>query len=313
MSHEVHTMAYVGATPWHGLGRLLDPDQPLASWQDAAGMAWQIEASPVRFFNGSQTLHSFPEQLVLHRSDTHAPLAVVSQRFQVVQPQEILEFYRDLTEVSGFALETAGVLKGGKKFWALARTGQDAQLKGGDRVRGYLLLATACDGTLATTAQFTSVRVVCNNTLQVALGDGTSVVKVSHRARFDAEAVKRQLGVAVSSWDSFLHWIRAFAERRLTPAQAEVMVKRALEASGTLAIDKTAQQVLALYQGEGKGAHLPSAQGTAWGLVNAITEHVDFHKRARSVDSRLDSAWFGQGAQVKQAMFSEAMRAVATV
>jgi len=65
-----------------------------------------------------------------------------------VQPSEILEFYRDLTEVGGYALETAGVLKDGKKLWALARTGQSATLKGRDHVNGFLLLATACDGTL---------------------------------------------------------------------------------------------------------------------------------------------------------------------
>jgi phage/plasmid-like protein (TIGR03299 family) len=90
---------------------------------------------------------SFPEQKVLFRSDTNTPLSVVSQRYQVVQPREILEFYRDLTKVSGFELETAGVLKGGKKFWALAKTGQDFALKGNDVTNGYILLATACDGT----------------------------------------------------------------------------------------------------------------------------------------------------------------------
>ncbi|MFX4535772.1 DUF932 domain-containing protein, partial [Acinetobacter baumannii] len=73
---------------------------------------------------GQSIIMPYEEQRVLYRSDTHAPLSVVSQRFQEVQPREILEFYRDLTEQSGFELETAGVLKGGKKFWALARTGQ---------------------------------------------------------------------------------------------------------------------------------------------------------------------------------------------
>jgi phage/plasmid-like protein (TIGR03299 family) len=80
----------------------------------------------------------FEEQRVLYRSDTHAPLSVVSQRFQEVQPMEILHFYRDLTEQSGFELETAGVLKGGKKFWALARTGQSSALKGKDVSNGYI-------------------------------------------------------------------------------------------------------------------------------------------------------------------------------
>jgi phage/plasmid-like protein (TIGR03299 family) len=104
-----------------------------------------------------------------------------------VQPRDILEFYRDLTERSGFELETAGSLKGGRKIWALARTGQTGLLKGNDRTNAYVLLATACDGTMATTAQFTSVRVVCNNTLAVALNGQTQSVKVSHRSVFDGK------------------------------------------------------------------------------------------------------------------------------
>ncbi|CAM5555216.1 DUF932 domain-containing protein [Eoetvoesiella caeni] len=60
---------------------------------------------------------TFPQSKILYRSDTQAPLSVVSQRYQVVQPREILEFCRDLTEVSGFQIETAGVLKGGIEGW----------------------------------------------------------------------------------------------------------------------------------------------------------------------------------------------------
>ena len=63
-----------------------------------------------------------------------------------------------LVKAGGFELETAGVLKGGRKLWALARTGQESALRGGDKVKAYLLLATSCDGSLCTTAQFTSVR-----------------------------------------------------------------------------------------------------------------------------------------------------------
>ncbi len=200
--HLVQTMAYVNDTPWHGLGNRLAPRQPLEVWAKQAGMDWHIESADVRFVassSGLGSIHAFPEQKVLYRSDTKAPLSVVSKRFQVVQPSEILEFYRDLTEAGGYELETAGVLKEGRKLWALARTGQSVSLKGRDKVNGYLLLATACDGTLATTAQFTSVRVVCNNTLAIALGDSAGAVKVGHRSQFDAQAVKRQLGIAISS------------------------------------------------------------------------------------------------------------------
>ena len=125
--HLVESMAYAGEKPWHGLGNKLQPNQSIDDWKESAGMDWTIQNSEVRFItgqNGIGTISAFPEQKVLYRSDTKAPLAVVSKRFQVVQPGEILEFYRDLTEVGGFELETAGVLREGRKFWALARTGQ---------------------------------------------------------------------------------------------------------------------------------------------------------------------------------------------
>jgi len=320
--HLIQTMAYVGAEPWHGLGNKLAPNQPIELWAERAGMNWRIEEAEVRFVAAGNrnlgSIHAFPEQKVLYRSDTKAPLSVVSARYQVVQPSEILEFYRDLTEVGGFQLETAGVLKEGRKLWALARTGQSATLKGKDEVNGYLLLATACDGTLATTAQFTSVRVVCNNTLQIALGDSASAVKVPHRSQFDAQAVKRQLGIAISSWDAFMARTKALAERRVSDSAAEAFLRRVLTYStpnvadrDALAVNERAIKAVGqLYAGRGKGADLASASGTAWGLLNACTEYVDHHRRARSDDHRRDAAWFGQGATIKQRAWDEALKLV---
>ncbi|KVX99769.1 hypothetical protein WL10_28170 [Burkholderia ubonensis] len=319
--HLVQTMAYVGQEPWHGLGHKLAPQQPIEVWADRAGMNWTIESSEVRYVSGASgigSIHAFPDQKVLYRSDTKAPLSVVSARYQVVQPREILEFYRDLTEVGGFELETAGVLREGRKFWALAKTGQTGALRGKDQVKGYLLLATACDGTLATTAQFTSVRVVCNNTLAIALGDGTGVVKVPHRSQFDAAAVKRQLGIAVSSWDAFMVRTKAMAERKVTDSAADAFFRRVLtytvtnpgERDGMTVNERAVRAVGELYAGRGKGAQLPSASGTAWGLLNSITEYVDHHRRARSDDHRRDAAWFGQGALIKQKAWDEALKLV---
>ena len=118
MTHLVEAMAYVGRTPWHGLGNQLDSGQPLDVWARQAGLNWSIEESPVQFpvvdGEGNEELASVPGSKVLYRSDNQAPLSVVGDRFNVVQPEEVLEFYRDLTEVSGFELETAGSLKGGR-------------------------------------------------------------------------------------------------------------------------------------------------------------------------------------------------------
>lgn len=322
MAHLVEQMAYVGETPWHGLGHLLAPKQPLEVWAQQAGMDWQIQETPVRFTSNTAgslgEIHTFDDHKVLYRSDNKQALSVVSKRYQVVQPREVLEFYRDLTEVAGYELETAGVLKGGKKFWALAKTGQATAVKGSDLIYGYLLLATSCDGTLATTATPTTIRVVCNNTLTIAVNGATQAIKVPHSTRFDAQAVKQQLGIAVSQWDTFMYRMRTLAERKVKSHEAMNYFLRVLcdtsLANGeavTLSNERALKKVQSLYEGQGHGADLESAKGTAWGLLNAVTEYVDHEKRTRSMDHRLDSAWFGQGAQLKQRALDAALQLAA--
>ncbi|MDP7762676.1 DUF932 domain-containing protein [Acinetobacter baumannii] len=345
MAHLVETMAFVGDTPWHGLGNPLSPNQPIEVWAQQAGMDWRIESSNVSYMakneRGQNILMPYEEQRVLYRSDTHAPLSVVSQRFQEVQPQEILEFYRDLTEQSGFELETAGVLKGGRKFWALARTGQSAALKGKDVSNGYILLATACDGTLATTAQFTSIRVVCNNTLAIALkgqNSNAGVVKVPHSTKFDAEKIKQQLGISVRAWDEHMYEMKQLSQRKVTQSEAAAYFDAVFN-NTTMSIAeqddniiqfyrdvatqaqanskekpepnaKSMSKAMEMFNGQGRGASLSSAKDTAYGLLCSMTEFIDHERRAMSIDHRLDSAWFGAGAMMKQRGLEQALRLV---
>ena len=343
MAHQIEQIAYVGETPWHGLGNQLSPKQPLEVWAQQAGMDWRIESSNVSYMaqneRGQSIIMPFEEQRVLYRSDTHAPLSVVSQRYQEVQPKEILEFYRDLTEQSGFELETAGVLKGGKKFWALARTGQSTALKAKDVSNGYILLATACDGTLATTAQFTSIRVVCNNTLAIALrGQSSSagVVKVPHSTKFDAEKVKQQLGISVRAWNEHMYEMKQLTQRKVSQQEAKAYFDAVFNNS-TMSISDPEENIIQFYRnvaqqtqekkpepngramnkalemfnGQGRGADLSSAKDTAYGLLCSITEFVDHERRAMSTDHRLDSAWFGAGAGVKQRGLEQALALIA--
>ena len=351
MAHQIEQIAYVGETPWHGLGNQLSPHQPIEVWAEQAGMDWRIESSDVSYMaqneRGQSIIMPYEEQRVLYRSDTYAPLSVVSQRYQEVQPKQILEFYRDLTEQSGFELETAGVLKGGKKFWALAKTGQTSALKGKDVSNGYILLATACDGTLATTAQFTSIRVVCNNTLAIALkGQNSSagVVKVPHSTKFDAEKIKQQLGISVRAWEDHMYEMKQLSQRKVTQGEAaayfdavfnntslsvpeqedgiiqfyrNVATQAQSNNPATKADNKTEpngramSKVMTMFNGQGRGAELSSAKDTAYGLLCSITEFADHERRAMSQDHRLDSAWFGAGAGLKQRGLEQALAMIA--
>lgn len=319
MAHELASgkdIAYVGETPWHGLGSKLPPNKPIEFWQEKAGFDFVIKQTEVLFNaqNGDGNLlnlRSNKDATVLYRSDNYEPLSVVSKRYKVVQPREVLEFYRDLVSAGGFELETAGVLKGGKKLWALAKTGQETLLPGLDKVKAYLLLATSCDGSLATTAQYTSIRVVCNNTLNMAVGESKGAVKVPHSRVFDPVAVKQSLGLGMSAWDTFMASIKAMAQRPVNKFETMSYLVNVLGDPALPLNDqpnqKAIQAVYGLYSGGGKGSNLQSANGTTWGLLNSVTEFIDHERRARNQDYRLDSAWFGQGAQIKQKAFEGAM------
>ena len=172
-------------------------------------------------------------------------------------------------------------------------------------------MATSCDGTLCTTAQFTSVRVVCNNTLQLATRDSNGAVKVPHSTQFDPRQVKEALGIGFASWESFMTNLKQLSQRTVSPQEADSFIRTVLNepelTEDNVQGSKMFQTVNSLYQGKGMGSELSSASGTAWGLVNAMTEYVDHHRRARNQDNRLDSAWFGQGALLKQKAFNQAL------
>jgi len=323
MAHELDmtngvAMAYVGKKPWHGLGQELSPDADIDTWITEAKLDYELMHAPVEFEVGgfSGYMH-IPGKKVIFRSDNDAPLAIVGKNYKVVQPREVLEFFRSTTEKAGFQIETAGALFGGAKYWALARTDNEVRISGNDVVRGYLLLATSCDGSMSTIASYVSVRVVCNNTLKLAAGSRPNV-RVSHRSNFDSELVKSKLGLS-EDWAAFSEKSQHLAERRVSSKEAIAYLisvlgdpEKPVESQPNA---KRIAEVYQLFEGKGIGSNLRSAEGTAWGLVNAVTEYVDHKSGTKqdkyTVDRRLESAWFYGGSDLKQKAFSEAVRLVA--
>lgn len=304
MSNRRANIAYMGETPWHGLGQAMPENADLTEWRREAGMEWNAEKVPVEYVTAKGPMQA-DGMNVLYRSDTGAALSVVSDRYQPVQPQQVIDFYRDLCKHHDFKMETAGCLRDGKVIWGLARTEKSLMLPGADRVNQFVLLSTSFDGSMATTGRWTSVRVVCNNTLQSAVG-GKAEFSLRHSSVFDADAAKQAL-VPQDSWDQFVENARKLAETPVTPEQSveyfmgvyhDVMRGQTLTPRQNTSVEKTVRRLVEQLQ-FAPGAAMASARGTAWGLVNAVTHDVDFAKRARSSDNRLTSAWYGTGAALK--------------
>lgn len=320
----------------------LQPGASIEEWQLAANLDWLVRRAKVQYYaDRAQTdLRTDEENVVLVRSDTGERLGIVSADYQVVQPFEVLEFFRDLVAGQGFELHTAGTLFGGKKYWALAKV-TEAVFSGWDKVGGFLLLSSSADGKSATEAQETTICVVCRNTLNRAgREDVANRIRINHRQRFDAASVQKQLGLAEENFAAMCEDINSLTKVKISDAAAEDFVLRLLrptketigmvnamsptdsfeallnrpakltveQEEETVRRPRGADLILELFSGEGMGATQKGRKGTAWGLVNAVTEYVDHHATAKSADHLMDRALWGTGADLKVEAFQGALK-----
>lgn len=239
-------MAYSGEAPWHTLGHELRPGAPIEEWTDKAGLGWEVLRSPVLYQDarsfygplpyGYVPIQRFPDRDVLYRSDTGLPLGIASHDYKVVQPKDVMSFFDDVVKLGKFQLETAGALSGGKRIWALARINDGAPIIGKDVVRPYLLLTTSFDGSMATVAKLTAIRVVCHNTLSVAIRDEndrvgapiSTMVKVNHAMKFNAREVRMQLGIFADAFEKWMIQTGTLAQQEIDRNTASSMVCKVL-------------------------------------------------------------------------------------
>lgn len=306
------SIAFLGSRDniWHKLGTELTEDADIDTWKIQAGMNWNINHSQVTYDIGDPEMEGvFEGKRVLFRSDTKEPLSIVSDKYNIVQPGEVLEFFRDLTEDLGMKMSTAGCLFDGRKFWGLADTGEAGKILGKDEIKGYLLLTSSCDGSSPTVAQLTSMRVVCANTLRWSLENGSKTrASVRHRKVFSPDDIKRDLGLVHGSWDTFMESINCLSSAKITDKVArefirKVIIKDAPQVSLTDLQVKKVDSVMNLYH-NGMGADV--TRGTAWGALCAVTEYVDHHSGGRSADTKMWNSFQGQGSDLKVEAFEKA-------
>lgn len=321
MTHEITVradgtaeMAFTGSRDaiWHGLGQQLEDNASIEVWKTQAGLDWEVFESAVLYqtvVDGKIESKVFPNKKALFRSDTKAPLSIVGSDFKIVQPGDVLEFFRDLVAGHGMKLSTAGSLFGGTRFWALAETGKSENVVSGDEVKGHLLLTTAVDGTLSTTAKFVSTRVVCNNTLTIAMSeDSKNMVKKTHKTTWDASAVKIDLGLIDSSWNRFMENLRTLSKFEMSDKEVREFYQNEFFNSKLTAEEqkwgatKRVNELMKLYT-SGSGASM--SYGTAWGALNAVTEMFTHGSGKRDASHQFWDAYYGTCDKTKSKVISK--------
>lgn len=320
MSHEVETMAWTNEKPWHGLGHQVDGNLSAHEMMVAAKLDWSVSKRPL--YTTTSPEQGKPSvvvkgQFALTRDSDNHVLDVVGSAYTPTQNEEAFEFFREFVEAGSATMETAGSLRNGQRVWGLANLGQSFKLAGKDEVKGYLLVSSPHEQGKAMQIMLTTVRVVCNNTLTMALRGTGSHFRMAHRRKFDAkmiEQAKVELGIAREQMTEFETAARLMSKVKVSEEEADRFLARVFQpdlaalphseilqkASTNL---KRAKEALTY----APGATMPSAQGTVWGLVNAVTYTTD-HLMGRTADRRLDKAWFGKVAQLKRNALQDAVK-----
>jgi phage/plasmid-like protein (TIGR03299 family) len=311
MAHEIEfvdgvaQMAYVGAVPWHGLGKEVPADLTPEQMLQAAGLDWEVRKYPSFAIIDENDPDSVVEtgQSALIRSKDRKLLDVVSDDWNPVQNQEAFEFFNEFVMAGDMEMHTAGSLKDGQIVWGLAKVKESFELFKGDQIDSYLLFSNFHKYGFSTDVRFTPIRVVCNNTLTLSLSSTVErMVKISHRKQFNPANVKDMLGIATDKLQKYKEMAQFLGSKKAKTESIVEYFERVFPLAGATPEDKAegkrsrnANIALGVIDTQ-PGAEY--AQGSWWQPFNAVTFMTD-HVIGRSADTRLTSAWYGYNKNLK--------------
>lgn len=317
--------AYVGASPWWGIGNgsLGEEGVSGARILTAAHLDWTVSTRPVfaQTTEGGDIDIAVPRLRVICRDDNHEVLGWATEAYQPIQNIQGADVL-DALVGEGAKFEIAGALGKGERVWCLAKLGENFEVLKGDEVEQRILVCWGHDGQTKLFIKVTPTRVVCHNTLALALKGGGASVGIKHYAgaSLNIADVRDALHLVVKQGAIAKDAFMSLAAKPVTGSQVRdytvaVFPKPVAEANGKGYDEKLArwsavqERVLSLYEA-GKGADIPGVRGTAWGAYNAVTEYVDhvypvlsagkgaaLTRRVSSV--RQESALFGAYADLK--------------
>lgn len=287
-------------------GATLKDGASVDDWAIAAGLDWEAISRPVNFTaeDGGEML-TMAKQNVLMRSDTNAPLGIVSDRYKPVQPRELLDFFEKVTEhVGDFKIDAAGSLSGGKRVWAIAHsTHEPSAFAKGERIQRNLLMASSFDFSMPTIVRQTSLRLACTNQLASQLGRQDGALRISHISHFDFDTVKEKMALD-ENWEGFMAKIDLMASKQISERRARELFLDVLypavedEKEITARQHKRVDELVGIMH-NAPGQETKAAKGTVWGALNAVTWHADHNMRGKDPERAFDRASFGEGHSMK--------------
>lgn len=319
-------MMWVGQVPWHGLGTQFKEPPTTKDAIKAAKLDWDVGLKPL-YCGDSVHFYEYPlNRKAIVRLDKWGqpdcvPFGMVGNEYQVLQNRDAFSFFDPILATGMVTLETAGALGAGERVWVMARLKDDVDIAKDDPIQRYILLTTGHDGRTAVQIRFTPVRVVCQNTLTMSLETGQDFAKAYHVPGMRGALQDAQVGIQaiLTSFKKLEETFRRMVGCKLDGTSLEQYLghvfpdppRRKKESDSSFQkqlarVEKMRSHAKRLFEA-GKGNAAPAVKGTLWAAYNGIIEMLDHESSYKGRYHRLESVWFGDAQQTKQAAYNVAV------
>lgn len=305
----------VGQRPWHGLGTVLENAPTIEEGIKLAGLDWTISLRPI--VSSDEDEISLQTHKIVVREDIKQPLGIVGSNYKVLQNSEAFNFFEPFIENELATLETAGSLFNGKKVFVLAKIKSDnMEIDKNDEVEKYILLSNAHDGTQALRVGFVPIRVVCNNTLSMAIGSQDSkLIRLTHKGNIvqTLSELRETMDLVNKQFMATEEQFRALAKKQVNLADLQKYVNQVFSV-------KKLEDIINDYEEkqeieEGRKRLLARVEEifelepvhNAWTMYNSVNYYLN-HERGKNLENRYNSMWFGHSKRIDNKALQLALR-----
>ncbi len=279
----------------------------------SAGLDWEVKSEPIYVKDGVKGFEDagyvdVPRRSAIVRQDTRRVLGIATPRYVPVQNVEAFTFADSIVGPNQAIYEEALSLSGGEKVCLKLRLKGDITIDRNkdDVIARYLILTNWHDGRHSLRAVIAPLRLICTNGL-TAIGEAESSINIRHTGVISAKVseAQRVLGLTVKYYDELSYVYNALANKDVTQVEVKSFLEKLIpdtkDGKTTTRTTNVRAEIETLYR-TGKGNDLPGIKGTAWALVNGVTDYVSHDRTARGDtkeqkdSNRLESSWFGTGA-----------------
>lgn len=328
MSHEIDTTTgeaacMVNGTPaWHRLGQVVDGAPTSEEAIRIAKLNWRVEEWPLEGIdaeNGDRI--AVPNHKALVREDTRKVLSVQTNQYRPLQNADAFRFMDQLVQEGDVKYETAGALKGGRVVWMLAKLPTTIRVDDDRDVQyPYVLLSNSHDGTQAIRIAPTMVRVVCNNTMNLAQRENVRKLTIPHMGDVDRKIddARKMLGLVEDQLHEYSEQAKAMAKKQITNRQLADFLNSVVptphDATDRIKRKRKQQREQIKQLMDHPANALPTIRGSVWAAFQAATQWTDWHQPSAGqtdddrASNKFNDIFWGKGAGRKAHAFEKALQ-----